>query len=356
MADRDPVRVRISEPLPLPVKIEGSTPNAAPPNPNQMPLPTVANSPPWGTGGGRGSGSGGYHGFFGHIAKWVDQQNEWQKANRELMIGVGKFASILVAGSHTVAEAISLWAFNIAKESQKASLRIAGQQQEADVVDLEQRKENTGKGLKWGGQAAGAAIGARFGLPGAIAGGIIGRLVGEGAAAVSDSIFDKMIAREKEFIIRRDALRGRTESLRGYDERIGKTFAIGQMNQVRRDMGEAAIIGGRLAEVESRQQQLDLINQQISILNRIEETDKQNATLTEKLVEQQKKLDDKLKNVDKNTADMVRKLQELAKTPLEGLEEAGGFKFPGNADIGMEREREQLRRASEGFLDRKSVV
>jgi tRNA/tmRNA/rRNA uracil-C5-methylase (TrmA/RlmC/RlmD family) len=90
-------------------------------------------------------------------------------------------------------------------------------------------------------------------------------------------------------------------------------------------MGESAIISGQLSQLENRQQQLDRLEQQISVLNRISRTQEQMQEIEKQTAEKQKALEDLLKNVDANTAEMVRKLGDAAKDPIDQLRESGGF-------------------------------
>jgi hypothetical protein len=96
----------------------------------------------------------------------------------------------------------------------------------------------------------------------------------------------------------------------------------------KRDIGEAAIIGDKLADVEMKQQQLDRVNQQIGILKKSQEAVDQIARTNATIAERQNELENLLRGVDANTAAMVRRLGDSVKTPFELLEERGRFAMP----------------------------
>ena len=121
------------------------------------------------------------------------------------------------------------------------------------------------------------------------------------------------------------AFRARGQELSRYDGGIGRTFAVGDVNRQRRDVGEAQILSSQFSAVEAQQQQLDRLNQQLGILAKIEESNKQMQRVTEEMQERQKELNAKL---DALPAEMARKIRELGdaiKDPIEALEANAGF-------------------------------
>jgi hypothetical protein len=100
---------------------------------------------------------------------------------------------------------------------------------------------------------------------------------------------------------------------------------MGEFNKQQRDMGEAHILSGRLAETERAQQQLDRLDQQLGILSKLKDSAAQTARTNEIIAQRQKEVDEKLKTLPRDIADEIRRVGKDVEDPLDALERAHGF-------------------------------
>ena len=229
--------------------------------------------------------------------------------------GVGGAAAaiimeIIAKGADLVGQALQLAAFRINKASEIAALKIRGDQQNAETAEIEKKWETRERILD-----------------------MIPLTETLGIKNIVSGMKEVEVARSKEFQIARDALRDRSAQLAPFSPELTRQRATGEVNQIKRDMGEAAIIGGQLAGVEAQQQQLDRINQQISILDRMSEATQQANRLNQKIAEQTEKLNEKMAGLPDDLKRKLKELEEQAKDPLKQLKEAGGFKKPFEREV-----------------------
>lgn len=279
--------------------------------------------------------------FFQGIGQRSEGLDEWRAANGTMLRGVGTFTSTLAAAGTLVTEAFRLAAFRINKSTEIATKYIGNDVQGAELAKIEKEKGTVGSVAGASGAVIGGTIGS-FIAPGI--GTAIGAALGSQVGKLSDAIYDLKAARKTEFIDIRDKFRTQGYALSSYNPSLAQAFTYSEVGKQRRDIGEAAIIGGRLADIEFRQKNLDTLEQQISILNKIKESDEQRARVNREIRDKSKQLEELLKNVDKNTADAVRKLSEIGESPVDGLKKAGGFRTgSARAGGGVDMAREPLR-------------
>lgn len=283
-------------------------------------------------------------GFFQGIGQRSEALDEWRAANSTMLRGVTTFASTLATAGQLVADTLSVVAFRINKSIEIGALRGTDQQERAAMA-VNEKNAGTAKAFNArSGAIGGAGIGTAIAPgPGTVIGAIAGGVFGGINEQIQDVVNDIRNSAKKEFLQQQETLRNRGQQLAGFNQPLARQFAIGEVQQQRRDIGEAAIIGGRLAEVEARQQQLDILNQQLGIVERIRQVQDQRKKLDTEIGERQKSLDESLKNVDANTAAMVRKLSEMGESPFDALKKAGGFKTgTGTAGGGVDLSRDPL--------------
>lgn len=236
------------------------------------------------------------------------------------------------------------------KATEASVARVRNDEDAARRAEIEERFNRWASNAKTGMMIGGAIAGSAAGPVGTIAGGIIGRLAGEGVAIGIERVRDIRLAEFDMYAKHKDALRSRGRELAQYDQRLAMSFATGDVNRMRRDVGEAAIIGGAMTEVENKQQQLDRLDQQLGVLNKMKESSLQLERINKEMVDRQEALEEAMKDLPEEMKKKLRELGEGVKDPFTQLEERGGF--AGDAAQMAANERgmmDQARRARLGF-------
>lgn len=205
------------------------------------------------------------------------------------------------------AAALNIGAMRIAKTTEAATARIRNDEESALAAERERRAKTWTGALDMVGMIPGLS------------------LITNPIKNAVEAQKNKDIAEMQAFSHRRDALRDRGRELSRYDGRLAQTFAMGDVQRQRRDIGEANIIGGAMSEVEARQQQLDRLNQQLGVLNKIKEAGDQSNRLNDEIAKRQAALEEALKGLPAEMAKKIRELGDAVKDPFQLLEERGGF-------------------------------
>lgn len=253
-------------------------------------------------------------------------------AQKEL---IDKVSSSIMLAVKAVTGAFDFAAQQIAIAGRQSAALIRGDVQTAKVAEVEQKQNVAGTiGSVLGaiaGFAFGGPIGSRIGS--AVLGKIIGAVFGGNVlGSIGQSIFGPAKASQEKVNQDMMELRARTTEMARYNQSLAQQTALGNVSKQRRDIAEAQILGKQYGDLEARQQTLDRINQMVAILEKSGKANEQSTAIDAEIAQSNKRLEKLMASTDKNTRDAVKELEKQAKTPLEVLEQRGGFAKPQERD------------------------
>lgn len=250
---------------------------------------------------------------------------------------VGRYAETVLRG---VGQLMDVIAMRTQKGIEVATARIRNQEQEAIIAQKEKEGLTKVAAMRAAAEIAGAAPKVSV-MGNSVDLGPQLRALGMAAAATQEAAMRLDIKQMQETLGIGQAFRARGQELSRYDGAIGRTFATGEVNRQRRDMGEAQILSSQFSAVEAQQQQLDRLNQQLGILAKMKEADEQRGRVAEEMKERQKELNEKLDALPAEMAKKIRELGDSVKDPIDILEANGGFSG-GMRDMDVSRRENDL--------------
>lgn len=262
-------------------------------------------------------------------------------------------ASSIIVGVRILTQAFDFAAQQIAIAGKQSAALIRGDVQQAKVADVEQKQNVAGTiGSILGtiaGFIFGGPIGSRIGS--VFLGRILGAVGGSSViGSLGQSLFGPAKAAQEKVNQDMAALRERTAEMSKYNLAIAQQVQVGNVARQQRDIAESRILGRQFAETEARQQQLDRINQMVAILEKSNKNEDLNKAINKEIEQSSKRLEKLMASTDENTRKMVKELEKQAKTPLQMLEERGGFAKPDERGR-LARENELLDRMRDAGLN-----